>query len=391
MSKFPRKLTGLLWAALPCLCTVLWGGEPTPTKTESVFRDQHFVVHGDMILPKSLWIKKTHYYSSLWPGGIIPYQFEPDVSETNRDRMRVAMDEWEAAANLRFVPRNGEAGYVNIENGNQNAASVGFNGGAAFMIIQAWGNHATLLHELGHTLGLFHEHQRPDRDQFVDIIFEHIQGPNAAFLIGRGNPFGDYDFRSIMHYSQFASAIPPDRTIIALPPNQHFQNIMGTVQQLSSRDKSGMLFLYPNPDDLDIRTISANVNAEVGTNANPIPTHARSHGNGSFPYELNFTDTWIAAISPQSAVAPPRHHFPNEHQIIFQTSHLDRGTYTGIVEGIHLDGGAGDSMTINLTISDPFEAIDHLWHQPDLCDPQSGFYNSVGRMVIYQNNSYACL
>ena len=32
-----------------------------------------------------------------------------------------------------------------------------------------------LIHELGHTLGFFHEHSRPDRDNYVSVAWQHVK------------------------------------------------------------------------------------------------------------------------------------------------------------------------------------------------------------------------
>ena len=62
------------------------------------------------------------------------------------------------------------------------------------------------VHEIGHTLGFFHEQSRPDRDKYVTIHHENIiPGTENNFQKETNvNSLGvTYDFNSIMHYSAF--------------------------------------------------------------------------------------------------------------------------------------------------------------------------------------------
>ncbi|VDM01209.1 unnamed protein product [Schistocephalus solidus] len=67
----------------------------------------------------------------------------------------------------------------------------------------------TVLHELAHALGFWHEQSRPDRDNYVNISFANIQPHNLHNFEKKtehevdslGEP---YDYNSIMHYDNFA-------------------------------------------------------------------------------------------------------------------------------------------------------------------------------------------
>ncbi|KAJ4356952.1 hypothetical protein N0V95_002895 [Ascochyta clinopodiicola] len=90
------------------------------------------------------------------------------------------------------------------------------------------GGAGTYTHELGHTLGLYHEHMRPDRDQYVTIncnnVMQSDDGPNNCgencsgygcnfqkFSEDRADWSGPYDSLSLMHYSptEFSSGNGP--------------------------------------------------------------------------------------------------------------------------------------------------------------------------------------
>ena len=71
------------------------------------------------------------------------------------------------------------------------------------------------MHELGHVIGFWHEHQREDRDEYIRVIEENLYGgddPNSSarksyeilrFLNDHGV---GYDYASVMHYGKDAFA-----------------------------------------------------------------------------------------------------------------------------------------------------------------------------------------
>ena len=111
------------------------------------------------------------------------------------------------------------------------------------------------MHELVHALGCWHEQQRPDRDDYVRILFENIQpGQEFNFAIRFDlDPVGSYDLFSVMHYDQFAfTAIGGQPTIEVLPPNERWQSFIGQALFLSLGDGQALAALYGAPIPADL-------------------------------------------------------------------------------------------------------------------------------------------
>lgn len=197
-------------------------------------------------------------FSAESPDGSFITVFETDgVGQPRRDLVEQAMTIWEAAANITFVPRTTQTDYVLIENGTVNSVrgDVGYEPGERTLIMNAWISanvEGIIVHELGHSLGLKHEHQRPDRNNYVSIDTTIIQQQFLAnFPVDNGitiYPNLTYDFGSIMHYSQNAARQNgATGTVITVlePWTDDWQLSIGQRDSLSYWDKTTMSFMYP--------------------------------------------------------------------------------------------------------------------------------------------------
>jgi len=60
----------------------------------------------------------------------------------------------------------------------------------------------TIIHELGHVAGLYHEQSRRDRARYIDLNETNIMDGFEDQFAPKGRLFGEYNLRSIMHYRQ---------------------------------------------------------------------------------------------------------------------------------------------------------------------------------------------
>jgi hypothetical protein len=81
-----------------------------------------------------------------------------------------AMDEWHRLTGVRFIydDRRLDSLYIVHDAGATNA-TLGHLPAVNRMQIEPNASYGSVLHEFGHVLGLMHEHQRPDRDDYIRL------------------------------------------------------------------------------------------------------------------------------------------------------------------------------------------------------------------------------
>jgi hypothetical protein len=150
-----------------------------------------------------------------WPNRIIPYAIDPTIP--NQQRIFDAIKHWEDNTTIDFRPRTTERDYVYLRRVASGCASaVGRRGGRQELILADSCSVGNILHELGHTVGLWHEQSRADRDNFIDIDFANVDPDyvhNFEQHIHDGIDIVGYDYGSIMHYPPRAFSVDDQPTI----------------------------------------------------------------------------------------------------------------------------------------------------------------------------------
>ena len=120
---------------------------------------------------------KSNY--RLWTNGIVPYQFSSSIPTNYRHTIRDAMDHWEDRTCLQFTLRDGERDYVEYNNKKRKCSfSVGRRVSKQTVNVYSDStgrcSFGTIVHEIGHAIGFWHEQSRPDRDNYVQINFNNV-------------------------------------------------------------------------------------------------------------------------------------------------------------------------------------------------------------------------
>lgn len=154
---------------------------------------------------------------SAWPDGNVYYQIEGFDADDENDQytlrmIRLAMQEWSSAGNVRFI-ESAEAGdYVcRIIKSDSNSSTVGYRKNP-LIYLKSNASQRQATHEIGHLLGFTHEHQRPDRDEYITVLWNNIRPEAAGQYALLDTSLYDvsdyaYDYRSVMHYATSSGTV----------------------------------------------------------------------------------------------------------------------------------------------------------------------------------------
>ncbi|MEZ4316174.1 MAG: M12 family metallopeptidase [Myxococcota bacterium] len=192
--------------------------------------------------------------SSRW-SCTVPYTIDPSLTWISEQDFRSAIAHWEQHTGLSFVEDPTAPDRIRVRDGAGCSSRLGRVGGVQDLTLGSTCGRGAAIHEVGHAVGMFHEHVRADRDSHVTVHWDNIAAAstyNFLTYIDRyqaGLDLGPYDLGSIMHYSSFAFStgvcLPGETQGCSLTHTDGTFLLENQRSRLSTGDIAAIAAMYP--------------------------------------------------------------------------------------------------------------------------------------------------
>jgi len=187
-----------------------------------------------------------------WADNTIPYTITTDFTASDRLVVARAILALQTQTCLRFVKRSSQADYISIVRPQQSKcqSSVGRVGGKQYLSL-GFGcmQISTVIHEMLHAIGFYHEQGREDRDKFLKVHDDNIIPGMERNFKKESNTTAThfnstYDYCSIMHYGPTFFSKNRKVTLEVIKTSLPCANTIGEATHMSDTDIREINSLY---------------------------------------------------------------------------------------------------------------------------------------------------
>jgi hypothetical protein len=192
------------------------------------------------------------YPSYLWPkvNGVVQIPYIIDAASGDLTNLNAAITAFNAAFQglIQLIVRTNQSDYLHFDFDPDNFSGVceayeGRVGGEQTVGGSAACTTATILHELGHTVGVWHEQSRPDRNNYVNVNYGAVikaSRSNFDQFLDNDQELTPFDYASVMEYPAFSFSRNGEPCIESIPAGIPLSNPNG----YSAGDIDGIERLY---------------------------------------------------------------------------------------------------------------------------------------------------